>query len=79
MAALKISSDFWTVYALAPFSTETAARTIDLPRGASEDLGATAGRIEIPEATAAAAAPAMTASSRQEEVCVERKKKIERG
>ena len=60
LAALKISSDFCTVYAFSPFSTDIAARTTGSrarhPAGAL--LGA-AGRAEIPDATAAAAAPAM--------------------
>jgi hypothetical protein len=62
LAALKISSDFSTVYAFSPFSTEMAARTTD--RGArareGEGRGAT-GRAEIPDATAAAAAAAAAA------------------
>ena len=57
---MKISSDFCTVYAFSPFSTDIAARTTGTrarrPAGA---LLSAAGRTEIPDATAAAAAPAM--------------------
>jgi hypothetical protein len=55
LAALKISSDFCTVYAFSPLSTEIAARTTDRERRAL--IGA-AGRAEIPDTTAAAAAAA---------------------
>jgi hypothetical protein len=74
LAALKISSDLWTVYAFSP--TEMAARTTDRARGAREVLGADTVRIEIPEATAAAAAaaPAMMLPSPARSVgCVGRR------
>jgi hypothetical protein len=60
LAALKISSDFCTVYAFSPFSRDIAARTTDSrARRPVEALLGAAGRAEIPDATAAAAAPAM--------------------
>jgi hypothetical protein len=62
LAALKISSDFCTVYAFSPLSTETAARTTDRARRPVRVMLGAAGRDEIPDATAAAvaaAAPAM--------------------
>lgn len=60
LAALKISSDFCTVYAFSPFSRDIAARTTDSrARRPFEALLGAAGRVEIPDATAAAAAPAI--------------------
>jgi hypothetical protein len=59
LAALKISSDFCTVYAFSPLSTVTTARTTDRARRPIRALLGVAGRVEIPDATAAAAAPAI--------------------
>lgn len=66
LAALKISSDFCTVYAFSPFSRDIAARTTDTraPRRPVEALLGAAGRAEIPDATAAAAAPAIARLAR---------------
>ena len=57
---MKISSDFCTVYAFSPFSRDIAARTTgSRARRPVEALLGAAGRAEIPDATAAAAAPAI--------------------